>query len=239
MGKNTFNQNSSRTKRFADAGQEEYRRHFALCIDAGDVDQVKEYCETYADALTFKGFDDDEGTALHLAAKAGQIKVIDYLIDCGADVRVPDKYGDLPVHTASNMQHEKAAVRLLEVGSAPDDLLLEYAACHGQPQVARRCLDAGLSPSLVRKNGLSVLMTAAYGGSSKGSTNIVKLLIERGADVLYKNAGGETALTHALGSRHLDAAILLEEEMRKAQEKLDASTVLRKNMTVNTPLKLK
>ena len=237
MATKTFNQNSG--KRLADAGMDEYIRHFKVCIEAGDVKQVKEYCETYADALTFNGFDDDKGTALHVAAEAGKLDVIEYLLSQGADLSARDRAGDTAAHVASNMLKEMAALRLVEAGTPPDDTLLEYAACHDQPTLAKRCLDAGMSPNYIRKNGLSVLMTAAYGCSSKGEPEVVKLLIERGADVLFKNAQGETALTYALGSKRMNAAILLEREMRKAQEKLDASTVLQKNVTVGPVLKLK
>ncbi|MEZ0224511.1 MAG: ankyrin repeat domain-containing protein [Alphaproteobacteria bacterium] len=239
MATNTFNQNSSKTKRLSDAGMDEYIRHFKVCLEAGDVKKVKEYCDTYADALTFNGFDDDKGTALHVAAEAGKLDVIEYLLAQGADINALDRAGDKPAHTASNMLKEMAALRLVEAGTQPDNTLLEYAACHGQPTLAKRCLDAGTSPNFIRKNGLSVLMTAAYGCSSKGPPEVVTLLIDRGADVLFKNAEGETALTYALGSKRIDAAILLEREMRKAQEKLDASTVLQKNMTVGKPLALK
>lgn len=237
MATKSFNQNSS--KRLSDAGMEEHHRHFKLCLEAGDVKQVREYCETYADALTFNGFDDDNGTALHIAAEAGKLEVIEYLLARGADLNAPDRAGDKPAHTASNMLKEMTALRLVDAGTQIDDRLLEYAACHGQPLLAKRCLDSGISPNLILKNGLSILMTAAYGCPLKGEPEVVTLLIEGGADVLQKNKRGETALTYALGSKRIEAAILLEREMRAAQEKLDASTVLQKNITVGPTLKLK
>lgn len=239
MATNTFNQNSSKTKRFADAGQEDYRRHFRTCISAGDVDKVREYCETYAEALTFTGFDDDKGTALHYAAEVGQLAVIEYMISQGADIHARDRAGDTPAHTAANMRKEMAALRLVEAGTPPDMLMLAYAGYHGEPMLAKRVLDGGVSPNAVGNYGASMLMKAASGSPKKGSVEVVQLLIERGADVLHKNEDGKTALTYALDSHNWDAAVVLEKEMRKAQAKLDASTVLQKNMTVSSPLKLK
>lgn len=92
--------------------------------------------------------------------------------------------------------------------AAPGRQELIRAALEGRAKVVRRGLEAGLSPDATdgRGTGNTPLMVAAY----NGHTEIVRLLLEEGAQIGVRNAEGRTALMFAsTGSFPETVALLL------------------------------
>ena len=84
------------------------------------------------------------------------------------------------------------------------DRLLCYAASRGDVHCARALLEMGAGPD-VQLGGVTPLMLAAAGGHA----DVVRCLIERGADPSHRNRSNETALDLAVASGHADAAAVL------------------------------
>lgn len=103
-------------------------------------------------------------TALHLAAGYNQIKVVEFLLENGADSTIRDAGGLTPLHNASSFGHVEVAALLIK--SCPEIL------------------------NLTDKWGYSALHEAAQ----KARTQVCSLLIEQGIDVTIKNNQGQTAL---------------------------------------------
>jgi ankyrin repeat protein len=133
------------------------------------------------------GRSSDGDTALHAAARQGQLGMVEELLRRGA---APDRLA-LP-HDHAVME---ARMRELgqqwepPVGAAP----VETAAQHGHRDVTARLLEAGAALRYA-------LHAAAYGGSLE----LVELLLERGADPRANTAYGDGPLRHPAAKGHLE-----------------------------------
>jgi len=58
-------------------------------------------------------------TALHMAARRGNVEVAAALLDCGADIEARDKRDDTPLQRALNCRKTKVAALLLSRGAVP------------------------------------------------------------------------------------------------------------------------
>ena len=74
-------------------------------------------------------------TALHMAARRGNIEVAEALLDCGADQNAKDKSGDTPLQRAKNCR--KAAVALL-LASRGADARLDLFQPRRSPRAAKK-----------------------------------------------------------------------------------------------------
>jgi ankyrin repeat protein len=72
------------------------------------------------------------------------------------------------------------------------------AAPHGHPEAVKLLLEAGVAPDHVNKLGWTALLEAIIlGDGGPVHTEIVKLLVDGGADVNIADNDGVTPLTHA------------------------------------------
>jgi ankyrin repeat protein len=56
-------------------------------------------------------------TALHMAARRGNVEVAEMLLDSGADIEAPDSVGDTPLRRAVNCDKTDVATLLLARGA--------------------------------------------------------------------------------------------------------------------------
>jgi len=128
----------------------------------------------------------DKGrTALSLAVSAGQLQIIKALVEKGADVNART-----PTETGSTV--------------------LAFAVRGKNLEVISYLLVLGAEVDLKGRNGATPLCHAA----ARGETDIVELLISKGADPnlhgIYDSTGNyETPLMAAAGANHLDTVSLL------------------------------
>jgi ankyrin repeat protein len=129
---------------------------------------------------------DDEGqTPLANAVVQEQVGVVRFLLEQGADPNIPNKNGLTPLDHACT--RNKAVATTL----------------------AKLLLDKGAVVNTKRPNPSNI--TTLYWAVSADNTELVKLLIEHGADIKEGLDTGETALHHAADRGDLEIAKLLIE----------------------------
>lgn len=142
-----------------------------------------------------------KGNGVAAAARSGHRRVVSELLQHEAPVASKDNNGQAAIHIAACHGHDKVVRTLLIEGADPDSFdsngrtPLYLACCHGKVAVARALLAAGANVSLrVLKETKYAPLDAA---STEGHTDVMRLLVERGAVVTAVDNKGRTALHFA------------------------------------------
>lgn len=133
----------------------------------------------------------DGTTALHWAAQSGNAELVTLLLDAGAKVNVPNRYGVTPLQIASVYGDVAIVEKLLAAGADPNatlpegETVLMTAARTGVPEVITALLVHGAEIE-ARENwyGESALIWAA----AEDHGEAVRVLVEHGADVDARSA---------------------------------------------------
>ncbi|MDC4227386.1 MAG: ankyrin repeat domain-containing protein [Candidatus Manganitrophus sp.] len=115
------------------------------------------------------------------AAFRGHTEIVKFFLDRGADPNGPVPVYGTPLGAAAGGGHLQTAKLLLERGATPTATALRSAAQGGHLEIARLLLDKGVDVNVVDADKTPLI--AAIAGRK---TNMLPLLIERGADL---NAG--------------------------------------------------
>lgn len=149
--------------------------------------------------------------ALMQAVENNDIQQVKRVLREGCDVNGVDVVGKWPgtspVALAAELGHADIVLVLLDAG-ARDYEVASLAVGHRHSEVVRAWLDAGGNPDLpVNRHGLTPLMHAARAGNLE----IVKLLVEAGADINLRDEEGGTALSIAGEEGNLEVYEYLRE----------------------------
>jgi ankyrin repeat protein len=116
-------------------------------------------------------------TPLAEAAFAGDLEVVDYLLRKGAKVEGTQKLPNSPIY---------------------------FAIINGNTAVVGRFLDLGVAPNYTWPAGEGTGGTLLTAAVDAGHMEIVKLLVQRGADVNFRGSGNYGALYRAVFSDYFD-----------------------------------
>ena len=160
-----------------------------------------------------EGADPDEGAAIVRAAFGGHTEIVRLLVEAGADIDAQDTLEQMTaLHHAARWGHTEMAEMLLKAGARADIRdkdrfnALDIAVWSGRAEVVRLLLAHRQPDVNVRVGGFCLLHWAA----SSGDTEIVRMLLQAGADVHARTLiFHETALKLALKGHHSETAELL------------------------------
>ena len=153
------------------------------------------------------------GTTLLAAATANDLDMVRLFIEKGVDVNAADAKGNTPLQFAASNGNLVMVKLLLSRGAAVDTATtgatkvrkgpvalnhltaLMFAAPYGTPELLRTLIDAGAKVNGRDIRDMTPLMLAV--SSENQNPEVVRLLLEKRADVKAKSNLGETALDWA------------------------------------------
>jgi ankyrin repeat protein len=152
-------------------------------------------------------------TVLHSAARSRQDsgKIVQFLLDHGAEIDLPDIYGETALHKAIGEGNRQIVRTLLDKGASlgwvksSGSTALHIAAISGDVDTVQLLLDRGANLEAVDSHEATALHIAA----SNGDLDIVQLLLDRGANLEAVDYNGSTALHIAASSGEVDTVQLL------------------------------
>jgi ankyrin repeat protein len=145
-------------------------------------------------------------TALNKAVSSGDVRIVKLLVDNGADVRSAMKYDDgsagIPLLDSIYVGNDEIARFLIAKGAdlnVSDGFAghsLAVALVSGNTAIARELIERGADIRLAKGIGeVPPVVFAAH--NERGDSSMVKLLLEKGADLGNQNDNDESALTWA------------------------------------------
>ena len=155
----------------------------------------------------------DGKTALHLASEKGNLMMVKFLINGGAQIEAKDsKHGQTPLYFADSSE---VAKYLIDSGSEIESknnnghTPLICAVRFGEIETVKCLIENGAEIEAKDEFGLTSILVAA----SSGNIEIVKYLIENGADIEAKVPGsGRTSVHVAAKNGHLEIIKYLKEK---------------------------
>jgi len=155
-----------------------------------------------ADASMVSSTDEDGQSGLHYAAAKGRVKVIDLLIERGADIMARDLKGQTALHLAASQGQKASVLALLSKGAAIDApdrdgaTPLHQAVRAGQKDAVAALLAKGADIEAIDVINQTPLHWAALAGQQA----LVTLLLSKGAEINAMGNGATTPLHVAAAS---------------------------------------
>ncbi|MEZ0224721.1 MAG: ankyrin repeat domain-containing protein [Alphaproteobacteria bacterium] len=192
--------------------------------------------------------DAEAASGLAKAVAAQDVENIRFFASIGADLNRKDSVECTLLMDAANNGHYQAAEALLEAGADPNAIgspsgwtAMHYAAYRGNAWMAELLLKYKADPEIKSQlGGATVLHTAAF----NGTLDLVKTIVEAGADVFATNDRGNTAMQIAIfrseeklqlsGKPFVEVAEYLKQQMHEAA--LRANAVLAQKELVATDI---
>jgi len=153
------------------------------------------------------------GDTLAKASRLGDVKTLESLLSAGISADLQDRYGRAPIYYAASFKQVKAVELLLAYHADPNPPItsrsfepstpLQWAAELGNRQLASILIAAGARVNETGPMGRSALHCA------NDQLGVIRLLIEKGADVNARDREGESALDEAAWHGSFDTVALL------------------------------
>ncbi len=185
-----------------EAGYELTREDWFRATRANDVGAMKRFVSGNFDSNTR---DEEENTALHIAAESGARDAADYLLNRAAPIDAPNAAGNTPLMLAVIAGHTEMVNWLLRQGADPRT---KDQAGYSPLLLAVREGRAGPAAELApyHRDGLDAALLLA---AMLGQTEVIDTLTNYGASVYTRMEDGRTPLMLAAGNGHTDAVKLL------------------------------
>jgi ankyrin repeat protein len=157
-------------------------------------------------------------TPLHLAAKNGKLEVVKYLVKEGADILNKSEAGKTALHVAAcedNLDivkylYENGGQEVLKRNIYTDKTPLHLAASAGKLEIVRYLAERDHVDICDEKGNTP--LHYAISEMVNCNTDVIKCLIELGADMYKENMYGKTALCIAVENGKLEVLQYLEEK---------------------------
>lgn len=204
--------------------------HFAANI--GDRPKVARELEKRAGVNAQDGV--KQSTAVMFAAERGFLPIVKLLVEHGADVTIPNKFGYTALHASTNGKHLEIVKYLLANGAdvgAKDDrgrTPLFFASESNSLALVRLHLEHGSDLDARDHN----LWTPLYAAVNRGSLKVAEYLIEQGAQVTSETAeGSRSPLLSASFAGNVDMVKLLLEAGADVNARIGSSHSHSRGMT--------
>jgi ankyrin repeat protein len=186
-------------------------------LDAAAKGDVVEVVRSLKNGVEIDARDARGRTPLLIAVHNNRVGAARVLIDAGADVNAKDEIADTPYLYAGAEGRIEILKMTLGAGANLKDInryggtALIPAAHHGHPEAVRILLEAGVAPDHINKLGWTALLEAIIlGDGGPTHTDIVRLLVDGGADVNIPDKDGVTPLSHARQRGYAAIAAILQ-----------------------------
>jgi len=130
--------------------------------------------------FTMQWLYEDGATPFLRAAQSGDITLMKLLLARGADPKIFTAHGVTPLSVASGI-------------GWTEGVTFEWSPA-GTLEAVKMCLDLGIDPNVADEDG----RTALHGAAHKGSTDVIQLLVDRGAKLDAQDGGSRDSVNGAL-----------------------------------------
>jgi hypothetical protein len=183
------------------------RTHFRIQMEAGNLDQAKEWLAAGLDP-NYQG--DRIGSGLMVAAWEGNIALMELFLAKGANINLKNSIGETALMHAAWKGQTKAMQWLLDRGAEVNQGDMQWSALHyavfaGHRELAKTLVARGADVNARSTNGSSVLMMAVY----EGHEDVAQWLVEQGADRTVRNDWGDGAVEWAMKFDRLNIARMI------------------------------
>lgn len=201
------------------ANQPALNQQLIAAAEAGDLAAVR---LLLAQGASVSARDENARTALIAAAYRAHLEVAQVLIDAGADVNVQDlsKQGAYLIATSEIGGSPRALEFLRMTLRAGADVRsldsyngtgLIRAADRGFVEIVRELLKTDIAIDHVNRLGWTALLeTIILGRGDAQHVEVLRLLVQAGANVNLPDGGGKTPLAHARERGYREMAAMLE-----------------------------
>jgi|AraplaMF_Col_mLB_1032019.scaffolds.fasta_scaffold05381_2 uncharacterized protein len=177
-------------------------RALLKAADEGDKEAIS---KLLADGADIDATDDRGRTSLMIAIHTNQLQLFTFLVERGANINIRDNQLDNPLLYAGaggKLDFLKAAIAAgadTTITNRYGGTALIPAADRGHVEIVRELLlNSDVDVNHINNLGWTALLEAIIlGDGGKNHQEIVKLLIEHGADVNQADSSGVTPLQHA------------------------------------------
>lgn len=135
-------------------------------------------------------------TPLIAAVTGGSLEAVKKLLAAGARIDQADRLNRTPMQAASSWNRNEIATLFLDSSAKIDHGALAIAALGGNSNQVRMLLAHGADPNAGRGN---VLSEAARGCVKRDNTDVIRLLLDGGANAKIADESGYTPLHRAAG----------------------------------------
>jgi ankyrin repeat protein len=180
----------------------------------GDIEAVKSLLK---EDVYIHAQDKEGRCALVAAAYNNRLEIADLLIAAGADVNMKDNTLQSAYLISAMQGNVELLAKTLKAGAdvhstdSDNGTGLIRASDRGQVEIIRELLKTDIRVNHINRMSWTALMEAImFGDGGKRHTEIVRLLIEAGAEVNLPDRDGVTPLTVAKSKKYLDIIKILE-----------------------------
>ena len=168
--------------------------------EKGDLAKVNVLLKEDPQLVNMKTKDDYGSSLIAIASEYGHKKIVELLIEKGADVNGKDNYGSPVLSYAAYKGHEDVVELLIMKGADVNEKsdrgisALHDAANYGQVEVMALLISKGADINLIDDRDRTPLQRACWSGLNKNRLESIRLLLDNGAAVNILDDQGKPPL---------------------------------------------